>query len=124
MNTNAAASPSPLVPRPINPRFKDRLPTIMNQICESLVVIEPAIDQLNVQLREFLDYLDFEIQKVDLEVKQMKWESKVDIAAVKAAESWLDELRQLKKDFNVEIMTAPPTIVRAMLDRVSKLFGV
>jgi hypothetical protein len=58
--------------RPINPKFKSRLPGIMTEICDKLLVIEPAIDQVNEQLREFLDYLDFEIRKVELEVKAMK----------------------------------------------------
>jgi hypothetical protein len=110
--------------RPINPKFKSRLPGIMTEIADKLLVIEPAIEQVNEQLREFLDYLDFEISKVDLEVKAMKWEDKVNIVALKEAEDWLQQLRQLKAEFNIDVMTSPPRTIRAMVDRTQKLFEV
>ena len=96
----------------------------MTEICDSLMVIEPAIERVNVQLREFLDYLDFEIQKTDLEIKRMRWEERVDLGALRESEAWLQQLQQLKTDFNVDVMTSPPETIRAMLDRVQKLFGL
>ena len=96
----------------------------MTEISDALLVIEPAIEKVNVQLREFLDYLDFEIRKTDLEIREMKWESKVDIGTVKQAEAWLQQLQQLKTDFNVAMMTSPPATIRAMTERVTKMFGV
>jgi hypothetical protein len=118
--------PPPEVPkrRDINPRFKDRLPAMMTEICDGLIVIEPAIDRINVQLREFLDYIDFEIRRVDLEIKELEWKSKVDIAAVKEAREWRNQLTLLMEDFNIEAMTAPPANIRAMVERVSRMFGV
>jgi hypothetical protein len=124
MKRKAAVPPPTPAPRPINPRFKDRLPGIMTEISDALLVIEPAIDRVNVQLREFLDYLDFEIRKTDLEIREMKWELKVDIGTLKEAESWLQQLQQLKTDFNVAVMTSPPATIRAMAERVTKMFGV
>lgn len=121
--SKAGASPK-LTTRPINPQFKDRLPVIMTEICDSLMVIEPAIDRVNIQLREFLEYLDFEINKTDLDIKRLQWEQKVDLPAVRELESWLQQLQQLKADFNVSVMTSPPETIRAMLDRVQKLFGL
>jgi hypothetical protein len=112
------------VPRPINPKFKDRLPGIMSDICESLMVIEPAVERLTVQLREFLDYLDFEIQKTALEIQRLRWEPQVDLPAVREAEEWLKQLTQLEEDFNVDVMTSPPQTIRMMLKRVEKLFEV
>ena len=94
----------------------------MSDICESLLVIEPAVDRLEVHLREFLDYLDFEIEKTDLEIKQMRWRDKVDPAALKETEAWLQRMQQLKTDFSVDIMTSPPRTVREMLKRVQRLF--
>jgi len=124
MKRKVAVSPPPPTQRQINPRFKDRLPGIMTEISDALLVIEPAIEKVNVQLREFLDYLDFEIRKTDLEIREMKWESKVDIGTVKQAEAWLQQLQQLKTDFNVAMMTSPPATIRAMTERVTKMFGV
>ena len=124
MNRKATAPPAVPKPRAINPRFKDRLPAIMTEICDGLVVIEPVIDRINVQLREFLDYLDFEIKKVDLDIQRMKWEAKVDLAKMREAEAWLQEMQQLKTDFKIDMMTSPPDTIRAMLDRVSKMFRI
>lgn len=121
--SNVAAMPE-TVPRPINPKFKDRLPGIMSDICQSLMVIEPAVDKLAVQLREFLDYLDFEIQKTALEVQRLRWEPQVDLPAVREAEEWLKQLSQLEDDFDVDVMTSPPQTIRAMIKRVEKLFEV
>ena len=112
------------VPRPINPKFKSRLPGIMTEISDKLLVIEPAIEQVNEQLREFLDYLDFEIRKVELEIRDLSWRERVDTAAIKDAESWLKQLQKLKADFNVDVMTSPPRTIREMVDRVQKLFEV
>lgn len=121
----AAPQPVPTqVRRPINPRFESRLPGILTEIVDKLLVIEPAIDQVNEQLREFLDYLDFEIRKVDVEIKQLEWEERVNLAAVKEAKAWLSQLQQLRSDFNVDVMTSPPKTIRAMMDRVQKLFAV
>jgi hypothetical protein len=123
MKNSVAAMPE-TVPRPINPKFKDRLPGIMSDICESLMVIEPAVERLTVQLREFLDYLDFEIQKTALEIQRLRWEPQVDLPAVREAEEWLKQLTQLEEDFNVDVMTSPPQTIRMMLKRVEKLFEV
>jgi hypothetical protein len=119
-----SVQPSKPVRRDINPRFKDRLPGIMTEICDGLVVIEPAIDRINIQLREFLDFLDFEIRKVDLEIKEMEWKSVVDRDAYKEAVEWKQQLVLLMEDFNVEAMTSPPENIRAMVARVSRMFGV
>jgi len=116
--------PKPTPPLEINAKFKDRLPGIMNEICNQLLVIEPAISQVTIQLREFLDYLDFEIKKLDLDVRQMKWESKVDLTKIKEAEAWLQRMQQLKVDFTIDVMTSPPEAIRAMVDRIQKLFEV
>lgn len=120
----AQAVPKPTPPPEINAKFRDRLPAIMTEICDELLVIEPAITRLSVQLREFLDYLDFEIKKIDLDIQRMKWEAKVDLTKMKEAEAWLHQLHQLKTDFTIDVMTSPPHTIRAMLDRVSKVFRI
>jgi hypothetical protein len=121
---NTVAPPPIEVVRPINPMFKDRIPGIMAEICDSLLVIEPAIDRVTVQLREFLDYLNFEIQKTALHIQRLRWEPQVDLEAVREAEAWLKLLAQLEEDFNVDVMTSPPKTIREMLTRVQKLFDV
>jgi hypothetical protein len=99
-------------------------PVLLVAICDGLVVIEPAIDRINIQLREFLDFLDFEIRKVDLEIKEMEWKSVVDRDAYKEAVEWKQRLVLLTEDFNVEAMTSPPENIRVMVARVSRMFGV
>src|SRR3954462_1919464 len=98
----------------INAKFQQRLPYIMNDICEELLVIEPAVNRLAVHLEEIFDYLDYEIKKVDLDLKILKLESRDDLVAIKAMEDWLNQLQQLKVDFNINVFISPPESIRAM----------
>ena len=86
------------------------------------MVIEPAIKELSVPLREFLDYLDFEISKLELDIKQKRWEAVVDVEEIKSEEAWLTKLQALRSDFNIDVMTSPAATVRSMLDRVRQTF--
>ncbi|UPT95475.1 hypothetical protein J4G48_0040690 [Bradyrhizobium barranii subsp. apii] len=107
---------------PINAKFQRRLPDIVNEISQQLMVIEPAIRELSVPLREFLDYLDFEISKLELDIKQKRWEAVVDVEEIKSEEAWLAKLKALRSDFNIDVMTSPAATVRSMLDRVRQTF--
>jgi len=122
MKSTGQVVPKPAPPPLINAKFKDRLPAIIEDICEELLVIEPAIARITVHLKEIFDYLDFEIQKADLAVKLMKWESKTDPEKLKAAEDWLKQLNQLKIDFSEDVMTSPPVTIRSMLRRFREMF--
>jgi hypothetical protein len=108
----------------INAKFQQRLPYIMNDICEELLVIEPAVNRLAVHLEEIFDYLDYEIKKVDLDLKILKLESRDDLVAIKAMEDWLNQLQQLKVDFNINVFISPPESIRAMVSRFQKMFGL
>lgn len=107
---------------PINAKFQRRLPDIVNEISQQLMVIEPAIRELSVPLCEFLDYLDFEISKLELDIKQKRWEAVVDVEEIKSEEAWLAKLQALRTDFNIDVMTSPAATVRSMLDRVRQTF--
>jgi hypothetical protein len=108
--------------RNINPRFKSRLPDILEDICQGLIVIEPVIQQLAVPLREFLDYLDFEIEKVELEIFREELNNPADTQKLTDAKAWLVTLKSLRDDFQVDVMTSPVTFIRTMVDRVDKTF--
>lgn len=120
----ARAVPKIPPPPPINAKFKDRLPSIIEDICDELLTIEPAVNRLTVHLQEILDYLDYEIKKVDLDLKVLKWESKADPEQLKQKEDWLQQLNQLKTDFNIDAMTSPPVTIRTMIVRFREMFGV
>jgi hypothetical protein len=96
----------------------------VEELCQSLLVLEPVIDQMTVPLKEFLDHLDFEIQRIDLDIKTKRWESVVDVEAVKADEAWLQQLKQLRADFNIEAMTAPLALTDTMISKVRDMFGM
>src|ERR1043166_6358505 len=95
-SSEAQAVPKPSPPPPINAKFADRLPAIMNGISEELLTIEPAVNRLTVHLQEFFDYLEFEINKLELDIERMKWGNQVDMVKLKEAESWLQKMQQLK----------------------------
>jgi hypothetical protein len=109
---------------PINAKFQRRLPDIVNEISLQLMVIEPAIKELSVPLHEFLDYLDFEIQKIGLDIEKKRWGSVVKVEEMKSEEAWLEKLKALRADFNIDIMTSPASTVRKMLARVQQTFMV
>jgi hypothetical protein len=108
--------------REINAKFGSRLPIILEEISQSLMVIEPAVNDVAVPLREFLDYLNFEIDKVKLEIDRETWKSVSDIAKLNADKAWLSELEKLRKDFDVETMTSSINFIRTMVTRVKETF--
>jgi hypothetical protein len=110
--------------RNINAKFESRLPDILESISTSLMVIEPVVQDVTVSLREFLDYLEFEIQKVKLQIASDEWESVVDVRKVADAKAWLDELNKLRMDFNIERMTSSVNFIRSMVDRVKTTFNM
>src|ERR1700721_520228 len=102
----------------INHRFQARLPHILDEISTSLMVIEPAVNDVTVPLREFLDYLDFEISKTRHTIDKDAWESIVDVNKAARDKAWLLKLEQLRKDFDVDAMTSSVNFIRSMLTRV------
>src|SRR4051812_27004098 len=83
----------------INARFRDRLPVITSEISDTIVNIEPDIDRAKVHVEEFLDFLDFEIQKARLAVERLAWADRVDRKLVEEASDWLEELEELRSQF-------------------------
>jgi hypothetical protein len=111
------------VQRDINPQFQSRLPKILEEICSGLIVIEPAMTEVATQLKEFREYLDFEIAKTKLDISQEEWKAQCNPKKLEADKRWLAKLSALRKDFDVDVMTSPITIIRSMVDRVEEMFG-
>ncbi len=61
----------PAPSRPINAKFNDRIPDIVNSIWGSWIAIKPHIEQATVSAKELADFLDYEISKTELEIKTM-----------------------------------------------------
>ncbi|WP_315729894.1 hypothetical protein [Bradyrhizobium sp. SZCCHNRI2010] len=119
----ALLEPPDPVRREINPQFKSRLPAILEQVCTCLLSIEPEMRQLGIQLKEFAEYLDFEIEKVRLEIEKSEWKDRVDRAKLDDDREWLAKLRALRAEFDIDLMTSPVTLIRSMVERVQDLFG-
>jgi hypothetical protein len=111
------------VQRQINPKFKDRLPAIIEDIWRSMLIIEPEVQKMMVPLKEFLDHLDFEIQKIDLMISRQEWDDRVDPEKLKADKEWRQKLIQLREDFSVDRMADTVPFARDMLRRVQEAFG-
>jgi hypothetical protein len=121
---NKLEPPEEAYVREINAKFKSRIPHILEDISKSLVVIEPTVQDMTVPLREFLDYLDFEITKLKLDIEKNEWQSVVDVNKLNADKAWLSKLEQLRKDFDVETMTSSVTFIRSMIKRVQDTFNM
>lgn len=111
-------------PRTINARFYKQLPSIIEHICEGLNEIEPHIDQIAVYLREFQDYLDFEISKAVLEIEKQEWQPKCDQIQLKLDKDWLAQLKSLRSDFDGDILATPFSKLSDIIRRVEKVLGV
>jgi hypothetical protein len=116
----------PKLPTPlnINAKFRDRLPYLVNDMCRELMAIEPPLERLQVYLSEFIDYLDFEIKKLELDIEKMKWESRFIPEARKEAEDWLQKLKQLKSDFDLDVLAPSPDALNDTIMRINKIFDV
>lgn len=103
-------------PQPINARFQSRLHPMLEDICQQMLIIRPAMDKVAIPLREFIDFLDFEIEKVTLSLNQEKWESIVNVQKVANDEAWLKRLTDLRRDLDIYELTAS-------VERIEKLVG-
>ena len=109
--------------RPINAQFENRLPLLMQRVCDILIKIEPEIQDLAVHLKEFQEYLDFEIEKVRLEIQKEEWKGKTDRPKLDGDKEWLAKLEVMRDDFNIDAMIAPATLIRSLFARTKEMFG-
>src|SRR6266404_7764875 len=116
-STKPQAAPVP-ESREINAKFQSRIRGILEEISQSLLVIEPAVVDVSVPLREFIDYLEFEITKVQLEISRQKWQSIVDVQKVAADEAWLSRLVDLRNEFDLEKMLSSITTIRSTMAKI------
>jgi hypothetical protein len=111
------------VRREINPRFRERLPILIEKSWSIFIKIEPDIRDLTVHLKEFQEYLDFEIEKVKLEISKEEWKDQADRAKLQADKEWLAKLQALRVDFNIDVITAPTTLIKHLFKRTREMFG-
>src|ERR1700736_4472436 len=95
--------------RPINPRFEDRLTSIIEGIGWSRDAIETGVDRAKVHVGELQDFINFEIEKVELEVRQLEWESRPDPERLETAKTWLESLKTIRDQFPVDALNASVT---------------
>ncbi|MEY9575803.1 hypothetical protein ABIE88_003379 [Bradyrhizobium diazoefficiens] len=122
MKVSETQQPTPIV-REINPRFRDRLPALMHSVSTIFVAIEPHVQDLEVHLKEFQEYLDFEIEKTKLEISKEAWKNIADRAKLETDSEWLAKLEALRADFKIEAMTAPATLIKSLFKRTREMFG-
>ncbi|MBJ7403390.1 MAG: hypothetical protein JHD07_08870 [Bradyrhizobium sp.] len=108
--------------REINPKFRSRLPHILEDVCQQLLVIEPAMTELKVALGEFLDYLDFEIEKTAFAIDKAKQGGAA--SQTSSDEAWLARLESLRKEFDADKMVSPVKLIRKMVSTVEDVFDM
>lgn len=89
-----------------------------------MLIIEPAMDKVAIPLREFIDFLDFEIEKVTLSINQEKWESIVNVQKVANDEAWLKRLTELRKNLDIYELTASVQRIDQFVGDVESTFNV
>jgi hypothetical protein len=82
------------------------------------------MDKVAIPLREFIDFLDFEIEKVTLALNQEKWESIVNVQKVANDEAWLKRLTDLRRDLDIYELTASVQRIDKLVGDVESTFDV
>ncbi|MEY9178432.1 uncharacterized protein YjaG (DUF416 family) [Bradyrhizobium elkanii] len=111
-------------PQPINARFQSRLHGMLEEICQQMLIIEPAMDKVAIPIKEFIDFLDFEIEKVTLSINQEKWESIVNVQKVANDEAWLKRLTELRNGLDIYDLTASVPRIDALVAGIERTFDV
>ncbi|WLB04143.1 hypothetical protein [Bradyrhizobium elkanii] len=89
-----------------------------------MLIIEPAMDKVAIPIKEFIDFLDFEIEKVTLSINQEKWESIVNVQKVANDEAWLKRLTELRNGLDIYDLTASVPRIDALVAAIEKTFDV
>ncbi|WP_316207497.1 hypothetical protein [Bradyrhizobium sp. SZCCHNR3118] len=110
--------------QPLNARFQARLPGIIEDIAQQMLVIEPAMEKVAIPIREFIDFLDFEIEKMQLSIEQQRWQSTVDVKSIAADEAWLKQLTDLRKDLDIYDLTVSVPRIDILIANINKTFTV
>jgi hypothetical protein len=120
----AAESPPPeKLLRPINAKFQDRLEHILEELCSVRVNVEQHLRRADVVVQELLDYVNFEIEKIDLEIERSSWESKVkSIDDLQMAKAWKSRLESLKADLSSSVVMASNAFLRKLIDDLNDTF--
>lgn len=97
---------------------------MLEEICQQMLIIRPAMDKVAIPLREFIDFLDFEIEKVTLSINQEKWESIVNVQKVANDEAWLARLTDLRRDLDIYELTASVQRIQQLIGDVENTFEI
>lgn len=122
MKNQAAVDAADTLDHEINARLHDRLPTILEAICSSKFSIEPHLKEASIAVGEFLDYLDFEIEKVTLNIEKFTWASIVDVNAVTIEKAWLAKLKQLRSEFDAKGVVSSQVYLDSLTVQIRETF--
>lgn len=115
------AAPATFPHQPLNARFRDRIPSIVEQIAMAGYRVDQPLNEAKVALEEFRDYLSFEIAKIDLKIKRDEWESRVDPAQLEIDKAWLSELQKLKEEFTPDQIMSSRKTMSDLTDKITKV---
>jgi hypothetical protein len=107
----------------INPRFRDRLDPITDDLANKLLHLKPLLTEAAVTLGEVRDFIAFEVQKVKLRMAEHDWQDIVDVQVVAADKKWLKTLETILEEFTVERLMASHTAIDELFNRLDDTFG-
>ncbi|WFU52211.1 hypothetical protein QA639_21120 [Bradyrhizobium pachyrhizi] len=89
-----------------------------------MLIIEPAMDEVAIPIKEFIDFLDFEIEKATLSVNQEKWESIANMTKIANDEAWLKRLTDLRRNLDIYDLTVSVPRITRLVGQIEKTFDV
>lgn len=78
---------------PINPLLQAVLPDMIVRLADAKRVIEDTLRPITVDMRAVADFLDFEIERAELQLSKAEWSSQADTDAIEARIQHLKALR-------------------------------
>jgi hypothetical protein len=109
---------------PINPRFKSRIPALIESICWSIQNTEEHLKEAKVTVQEIQDYLKFEINKATLDVEQLEWASQSDQEELDRARKWLEHLMDLQERFAAQKVMGSALFLRELREALDENFTI
>jgi hypothetical protein len=107
--------------REINAKFKQRLPHIFEGLSQTILKVEPHLLEAQTHVSEFRDFLEFEIMKMELQIRRDEWESRIDVTKATADMQWLADLKALLRGANPDDVIESTEMLNELLSVAKEL---
>lgn len=107
-------------PPPLNPHFEHMLPEMIEDLSQVIIAIKGQLDTANIRTGQFLDHMQFEIDKIKLSLDRLQWEPKVDQDEASRLQMRLSKLLEIQQGIDGKDVMASLTFIESLRDRMAE----